>query len=104
MAVVSSITKWAAPSRAGAEGGRTGRTTGPYRALRAARSRAEPTAAPPVPPSSITPTAANCDAPVNTSADITTMRGRSKPAASANTPKVTAVAPTARLRMMQSRQ
>ena len=104
MAVVSSITKWAATSLGSTESGRFLRTTDPYNALRVANSRADPTAAPPVPPSSITPTAANCEAPVNTRADITTMRGKSKPAASANTPNVTPITPTTRLTTKQSRR
>jgi hypothetical protein len=55
--------------------------------LRAASSSAGASAAAADPPAAITPTVANCDAPVNTSSDIAQVWAGLRPAATDSTPK-----------------
>ncbi|HET9542155.1 MAG TPA: hypothetical protein VFP02_03680 [Acidimicrobiales bacterium] len=70
MADDSSITSWAANRRRHRPPRIIGFKVRPYIPLRAARRAADATAAAGVPPEAMTPTAANCDAPVNTSTDM----------------------------------
>ena len=58
--------------------------------LRAASSTAGGSAAAAVPPTPITDTNMNCDAPVNATSDIAHVWATLKPAATASTPKETA--------------
>ena len=75
------------PRRAASRGGSRD-IASPYTPLRAASSIAPPRAAPVVPPAATTLTALNCEAPVNTSSDITQAWATEPPAATAPTPNV----------------
>ena len=74
----------------------------PYTPLRAARMAAPPNAEADDPPAPITLTAENCEAPVNTSNDITHVCGTDAPALTELTPKEIANTPTAKLRVIQA--
>ena len=63
--------------------------------MRAASSSALASAAAGDPPPSITPIAANCDAPVNTSSDMAQAWSTERPDAVASTPNDTPNTPTA---------
>ena len=67
----------------------------PYTLLRAANSAAPPNADAAEPPAPSTLTAENCEAPVNTSSDITHAWATDAPAETAVTPNDTANTPTA---------
>ena len=87
IAVDSSITSWACSARLASRPRSTGTSDSPYTPLRAASSSAGASAAAADPPAAITPTVANCDAPVNTSSDIAQVWAGLRPAATDSTPK-----------------
>ncbi len=95
IAVDSSMTSCDASSRRPSDPRRIGASARPYTPLRAARSRPLATAAGPLPPPARTPTAANCDAPVNTRSEMAMAWGTVSPLATASTPNETPTRPTA---------
>ena len=98
MAVVSSITKWAASKRFTSEPLKCGDNASPYTPLRPASNSAPPSAPPTVPPDAMTDIADICDAPVNVKKLSAHACQTLAPAPTASTPKAKAKTPTAPLR------
>ena len=95
IAVDSSMVNCAATSRVPRRPGMRRPMVRPYTPLRAASTRAPPTADSADPPAPMTLTAENCDAPVNTSSDSAHVCATEAPALTAPTPNDTANTPTA---------
>ncbi len=94
IAVDSSMVSWAANNRRANEPSRCRAMVSPYTPLRAASTMALLNADPVVPPLSITLTAVNCDAPVNTNNDIAQACRTEPPADTAPTPNTMPNTPT----------
>ena len=95
IAVLSSITRCAAPTRRSPLTRRSGASRTPYSAFLVPRSTAVATPALAAPPVPTTPTSANCDAPVNIASESVQVWAIEKPAAVEIAPNDSAYAPVA---------